>query len=321
MSNRRKFLEQLGGLVSAALLPRALQSSEAHGQNFIDGAQADEHAVAKSRRCVIAIGYDIERMFESEELYFTRNPPPRKEVSYPGPKWNLTPECIQYVRKLMDIADRHSVKIQFFALGHSVEASPGIFHEILTRKHHLGQHTYSHLALTANLDEVMDDVSKTQEIFIRELGLKPFGLRAPGMYKHGIDSLQELQTKLKAVGIQYVSTLYDESRRMEEMQPYLFPTGLLEIPGYGTSDRNYSSHLGNTLSQWTRYVRSQVQQACEKKLFYSPDLHPCLEAVLDPEGTTIETMIETARENSANAWITSLDDVARQVLRRNDRHE
>ncbi len=300
MYSRRTLLRNISRLVAVSAL--GVKAAPVFGRN--------QHV---PRRGVIAIGFDIERMFESEEPYFTDNPPPLKSVSYPGPKWQLTPACIQYVRKLMDIADRHSTKVQFFALGHSVEASPDIFSEILARKHALGQHTYSHLSLNANTNQVMDEVFKTQEIFFRKLGLRPIGLRAPGMYSHGIDALQELQGRLKTAGIRYVSTRYDQSRSMEEMQPYLLPSGLLEIPSFGYSDRNYTHKLQNTLQAWTSYIRDQVRQACDRKLIYTPDLHPCLEAVLDPQAETLETIIAAAH-GVPNPWTTTFDALARSLL-------
>ena len=264
-----------------------------------------------NKRGAVAIGYDIERMFENEEPYFALNPPPWKPVGYPGPKWDLTPGCTDYVRKLMSIADENGVKLQFFALGHSVEASPEIFREIIAHGHALQQHTYSHLSLLSNAGQVMQEVNETQDIFLKNLGYRPVGLRAPGMYTHGITSSLELQKQLQAAGIQYVSTLYNQSAAMEDMQPFILPSGLLEIPGYGYSDWNFAGRPDATLRQWLAYVREQVSQAYQKGMVYAPDLHPCLEAALDPEAQTLQTMIKTAKSKPQKMWMPTYGELAR----------
>jgi peptidoglycan/xylan/chitin deacetylase (PgdA/CDA1 family) len=273
----------------------------------------------KNTRGTVAIGFDIERMFENEEPYFTLTPPAFKPVVYPGPKWDVSPECTDYVRKLMDIADENGVKLQFFALGHSVEVSSEIFREILTHKYHLQQHTYSHLSLLSNIDQVMQEVNRTQRIFGKELGYRPVGLRAPGAYTHGITSRLELQEQLRAAGIQYVSTMYDQTATMENMQPFLLPSGLLEIPMYGYSDWNFALRPGATLRQWLTYVRDQVNQAYQKGLVYAPALHPCLEAALDPDAKTLQTIIRTAKGEPQKMWIPSYDELAKWFLK-NGRH-
>jgi peptidoglycan-N-acetylglucosamine deacetylase len=96
-----------------------------------------------------------------------------------GPNPSVTPA-------LLTLLDRYNVKATFFLIGRWVHAVPALALEIAARGHAIGNHTYTHPALTfrsrgtisAELnqcDEAIQSATNTRPRWIRP----PFGFRSP----------------------------------------------------------------------------------------------------------------------------------------------
>lgn len=85
-----------------------------------------------------------------------------------------------YTERLLDGLAERDVKATFFLIGKNAEAYPEIVRRIAEEGHLIGNHTYSHLKLTAgNEEEFLEEIDRTGEIIREITGLTPAFCRPP----------------------------------------------------------------------------------------------------------------------------------------------
>ncbi|MCX7712054.1 MAG: polysaccharide deacetylase family protein [Chthoniobacterales bacterium] len=90
-----------------------------------------------------------------------------------GPHPQLTP-------KLLDILKQRGIRATFYLIGKNVEAYPDIVRRIVAEGHEIGNHSYSHYALTRlSPAKVAAEINKTQEAIRHATGILPQTLRPP----------------------------------------------------------------------------------------------------------------------------------------------
>ncbi|MDE6742280.1 MAG: polysaccharide deacetylase family protein [Lachnospiraceae bacterium] len=87
---------------------------------------------------------------------------------------------VLYTERLLDGLAERDVKVTFFLIGKNAEAHPEIVRRIAEEGHLIGNHTYSHLKLTAgNEAEFLEEINRTGEIISDITGSTPMFCRPP----------------------------------------------------------------------------------------------------------------------------------------------
>lgn len=87
---------------------------------------------------------------------------------------------VLYTERLLDGLAERDVKATFFLIGKNAEAHPEIVSRIAEEGHLIGNHTYSHLKLTAgNEAEFLEEINRTGEIIRDITGSTPAFCRPP----------------------------------------------------------------------------------------------------------------------------------------------
>jgi peptidoglycan/xylan/chitin deacetylase (PgdA/CDA1 family)/GT2 family glycosyltransferase len=94
-----------------------------------------------------------------------------------------------YTSQILDILNSYGIKATFFVVGKNVELYPETARRIIAEGHVLGNHTYSHNANHALIDDGDNDIELAQEAIFKVIGVRPHLYRPP----HGKKSPWELQ--------------------------------------------------------------------------------------------------------------------------------
>ena len=271
-------------------------------------------------RAVIAVGWDCEMIGAYEDT----NP---TGVTH----GHLDDRVIQYMLDLAGIAEQADFRLQYFLLGQTFEQPADFLRDLVSRGHHLDQHTYDHLPLIDDdQDEVGRQVQRTGELFAEHLGFKPKGLRAPGGYANALYDHPQTQVLLHGLGIEFVSSHYatkspsgkydvyadkNAHQIMKHHQPRQYGNGLLEIPMSGYSDRHFFDGLQRPLDQWIRHLQECVDFAYDMGgLVYAPALHPDTCSRHDPGLQTLPALIEYANKKMDPVKFVTYREVAEAAL-------
>jgi peptidoglycan/xylan/chitin deacetylase (PgdA/CDA1 family) len=89
------------------------------------------------------------------------------------------------IPKLLKLLDKHQSKATFFTTADCIEKHPLIFGSITEKGHEVSSHGYRHVRCdNLSFKEKEEHLSKSVDIFLRYLGRRPKGFRAP---QHSID--------------------------------------------------------------------------------------------------------------------------------------
>ena len=96
-------------------------------------------------------------------------------------------EFTPYVLKLLE---KYDFKATFFCIGKNAETNPDIFRQIISARHEVGNHSYSHKNNTGFLSakQMTDEISRTDSVFKEffvhsQLYRPPFGVTNPNIAK------------------------------------------------------------------------------------------------------------------------------------------
>jgi hypothetical protein len=170
-------------------------------------------------------------------------------------------------------------------------------------------------------DGARAELSRTIRLFREVLGQAPAGLRAVGGHSEGLLGRADLQQMILDVGLGFVSTVYatrapageydvfadrNACMIMKHQQPRRYPTGLLEIPMSGYSDRSFLDELGRPLAAWIQHLRSCLDFAYDMGgLLHAPALQADVHARHDPGCEVMLALLEhTGRKHEAVRFCT-----------------
>ncbi|MCG3088874.1 polysaccharide deacetylase family protein [Sporosarcina cyprini] len=80
----------------------------------------------------------------------------------------------EFIRPMLDVLDKHDVKVTFFLDGSWTAKTPDLVKEIYRQGHEIGNHAYSHPDLAKSTSsKTRDELRKTNEIIEKTIGVKP----------------------------------------------------------------------------------------------------------------------------------------------------
>jgi peptidoglycan/xylan/chitin deacetylase (PgdA/CDA1 family) len=292
-------------------------------------------------KALIAITLDLEMV---------RNFPKWEDTHWDYEKGNLQTEMKKYALEAARRVRAHGGVIHFFLVCRALEQeNVDWLKELIQSGHSIGNHTYDHVYLLATKPEEIQYrfarapwliEGKTPTEVIREnirlasaamktrLGISPAGFRTPGGFADGLANRPDVQKMLLDLGFTWVSAKYPVHPNSEPgkeptaevfdgivkaqaaAQPFVYPTGLIDIPMNPISDIGAFRNGRWKLEHFLKAIRLGVEWAIEKRAVFDFLAHPACLSAMDPEFRTIELICEMVEKAGDRAALVNLDAIA-----------
>ena len=328
-SSRREFVQSAAVALGAA----AVAPTAALAQPLVPRDQA-----------LIAITLDLE---------MARNFPKWEDTHWDYEKGNLNAEAKRYALEAAHRVKACGGVIHFFAVGQVFEQENLDWLEELNQQGHpIGNHTYDHVYLLATRPEdiqyrfkrapwliegkppaqvIRENVQLCTEAMHTRLGIRPAGFRTPGGFAEGLHGRPDVQQMLLACGFKWVSCKYPthlyghpgEAATREVLdsivkaqaaaQPFVYPTGLIDVPMSPISDVGAFRNARWKLDDFLRAIRLGVEWAIENHAVFDLLSHPSVLYLSDPNFRTIELVCDLVKKAGDRAAIVDLETIAQRV--------
>jgi peptidoglycan/xylan/chitin deacetylase (PgdA/CDA1 family) len=330
--NRRNFLWQASA-AGAAL------ATTGRGSAFA----ADETKQLRDK-ALIAITLDLE---------MSRNFPTWEETHWDYEKGNLDTDTKAYAVEAASRVKGRGGLIHFFCVGRVLEQeNVDWLKGLLAEGHKVGNHTYDHVYVLARKPEeiqfrftrapwlmrgkspaevISDNIRMTTEALKTRVGIDAAGFRTPGGFTTGLAGREDVQKMLLEQGFTWVSSKYpphanskpgerpagevfdDIVRAQAEAQPFVYPTGLIEVPMNPISDIGAFRGGRWPLEDFLKAIRLAVEWAIEHRAVFDFLAHPSCLLATDLKFQAVELICDLVRAAGNKALIVDLDTIAKQT--------
>jgi peptidoglycan/xylan/chitin deacetylase (PgdA/CDA1 family) len=298
----------------------------------------------KPKKAQIAITFDLE---------MSRHYPKRGMTEWDYQKGNLNDETKTYSLNAARIAHERGAKMHFFCVGRVLEQSDaGWLKQIVDMGHPVGNHTYDHVNVWAktpqqtqfrfqrspwliegkSVEQILRENIRLTTVAMQErLGIAPDGFRTPGGSALALDGRKDLQQLVLDEGFTWVSSKYphhDNTKQgqrpdetvfqsivdaQDKAQPYIYPTGLIEIPMSPISDVGAFRTGYWKLAEFLHSIELCIEWAVEQQGVFDLLCHPSIMYVEDPEFQTINHICDLVDEYGDRAELADLNTIATTV--------
>jgi hypothetical protein len=296
-------------------------------------------------RALIAITLDLE---------MSRNFPTWEQTHWDYLKGDLDEDSKKYALEASRRIKESGGLAHLFAVGRVFEQENiDWLREIVQAGHPVGNHTYDHVNVKATKLEdiqfrfrrapwliqgkevqevIAENIRLTNLALKTRLGITPVGFRTPGGFANGISDRPDLQRLLLSLGFDWVSSQYvshpmspanqKPSREVIEgivkaqelSQPFVYASGLVEIPMSPISDINAFRNGRWKLPFFLDAIREAVQWTIERRAVFDFLSHPSCLGVVDPRFETIDLICRLVREAGDRAAIADLRAIAKATV-------
>lgn len=332
LTSRRAWLRSATGLCLGGMFGR--------GSNLCSAASAER------TKAQIAITLDLE---------MSRNFPRWEDTHWDFEKGNLDDSARKYSVAAGRRVKARGGRIHYFCVGRVLEQSDVTWlAEIAKDGHPVGNHTYDHVNVLARksfdlqfrfqrapwliedrapADVIRENIRLTTLALKQRIGIEARGFRTPGGFNTGLIGREDLQQMLLDLGFKWVSSLYPAHANTQpkeepnaavydnivqaqaKAQPFVYPTGLIEIPMNPISDIG-AFRTGQWKLEWfLEAVRRAVTWTIENKVVFDFLAHPSCLGVVDPEFKTIDLICDLVKAAGDRAELADLDQIAESVTR------
>lgn len=332
--DRRTWFQQTAGLAAILGLSRAAALA----------ATSDESKDGSAKRALIAITLDLEMSAQY---------PTKDQVHWNYEKGNLNEETKRYAVEAARRVKEAGGTLHFFVVGRVFEQENiDWLREIVAAGHPVGNHTYDHINVKAKTPEdlqfrfrrapwliegrtthdvIVENIRLTTEAMKNRLDVSPAGFRTPGGFNNGLDDVPEIQQLLIDQGYRWVSSLYPSHRaaftdeatwndvladivaKQQASQPFVYPSGLIEVPMSSISDVTaFRAHQWK-LDQFLEAIQAAVSWTIEHRATFDFLAHPSCLYVTDPEFRTIDLICGLVNESRDKAEFADLNRIADRV--------
>jgi peptidoglycan/xylan/chitin deacetylase (PgdA/CDA1 family) len=302
---------------------------------------SDVDAFEQPNAALIAITLDLE---------MSRNFPTWETTHWDFEKGNLNDETKDYAASAARRVKERGGKVHFFSLGRTLEQeNVDWLAQIAEAGHPIGNHTYDHVNVKATktadiqfrfqrspwliegrqpAEVIRENIRLTSAALKSRLGIDAAGFRTPGGFGPGLADREDVQKMLLELGYKWVSSKYpahlnsqpqeepsEEVIRsivaaQKEAQPFVYPSGLVEVPMSPISDIG-AFRTGRWKLDWfLRVVRAGVQWAIENRACYDFLAHPSCLYVVDPNFQTVELICDLVEQSRGKARLATLSELA-----------
>ncbi|HLJ91657.1 MAG TPA: polysaccharide deacetylase family protein [Gemmataceae bacterium] len=299
---------------------------------------------ARDGKALIAITLDLE---------MSRNFPTWDQTHWDYEKGNLNAQTKEYTVEACRRVKARGGVIHCFAVGQVLEQeNTDWLKGIAQAGHSVGNHTYDHVNVKAVKPEeiqfrfrrapwliqgkgvrevIQENIRLTSAALKTRIGIEPAGFRTPGGFANGLADRADVQQMLLDLGFTWVSSKYP-SHPLEEpgkepntdvfegivqaqqsAQPFVYPSGLVEIPMSPISDITAFRAGRWKLEHFLRAIRLGVGWAIEQRTVFDFLAHPSCLYVTDPEFRTIDLVCDLVRKAGDRAALANLDAIAQRT--------
>lgn len=343
LPGRRQFLVRSAALTSALFAAgRSVRSAaSAPAPAAADSAAADS---ATDKVARIAITLDLE---------MSRNFPRWEDTHWDYQKGQLDADTRRYALEAGQRVQAHGGRIHYFCVGQALEqADVSWLSQLAAAGHPIGNHTYDHVNLLATRTQdlqfrfqrapwliegmtteqvIRENIRRTTLALQQRVQVQNRGFRTPGGFQQGLRGREDLQQLLLEAGFTWVSSVYPGHavtapqqepdaavydsivQAQQAAQPFVYPTGLIEIPMSPISDIG-AFRTGRWKLEWfLEAVRRSVQWAIANRSVFDFLAHPSCLVAMDPEYRAIELICQLVRDSGGAAQLSDLDAIAASV--------
>ena len=324
--SRRQFLASTATVVGGLTFGRPLLADEDR-----------KKLAADDKKALIAITHDLE---------MARNFPRWEDTEWDYQKGNLNAPTKKYARELCRRVKARGGVVHCFLVGQVLEqANVEWLKEIVAEGHPLGNHTYDHQKVKGgyqyrfqrapwlvqgktNPEVIVENIRLCTLAMKERLGVEPRGFRTPGGYGNGLSDRTDVQEMLRSLGFDWVSSKspsippsepYQEPsqetyegivKSQEESRPFVYPTGLIEVPFSAPSDITAFRYGRWKLPWFVKAISLGVEWAIENSGTFDLLCHPSSMYVMDPEFRTADMICDLVDKAGHRAAIVDLDTIA-----------
>jgi peptidoglycan/xylan/chitin deacetylase (PgdA/CDA1 family) len=184
-------------------------------------------------------------------------------------------------------------------------------------------------------DVLRENIRMTNVAIKERVGVDANGFRTPGGFAEGLTGRKDLQQMLMGLGFTWISGKYAAHTGMEDLhgtgrrpsklamdsilaaqaasQPFVYPTGLIEVPMSPISDVGAFRNGRWQLRDFMEAVRQAVGLVIERRQTFDFLAHPSVLGVADPEFKTIEMICDLVEKSAGAAEMVSLDVMAKRA--------
>ena len=322
------------------LTRRQFLSTAVAGAAVCSAGFAEEQQPRRKAQIAITLDLEMSRMY-----------PKRDMLEWDYQKGNLNEPTRTYSLEAARVVKDLGGVIHFFCVGRVLEqANIEWLKQIAAMGHPVGNHTYDHVNVWSTKPEETQFRfqrspwlirGKTTQEIIREnirittlamkqrAGINADGFRTPGGSSAALDGREDIQRMLLGEGFTWVSSKYprhmrskaDESpgnevfasivEAQKQAQPYVYPTGLIEIPMSPISDDVTFRTSRWKLEHFLKSVRQCVQWAIENQGVFDFLCHPSIMYVEDPKFETFKLICDLVKQAGDQAEIVGLSTIAK----------
>jgi peptidoglycan/xylan/chitin deacetylase (PgdA/CDA1 family) len=325
LTTRRTFLSSSAALLGATALGR-------------------EHEQPDRKKALIAITLDLEMSAEY---------PRRGITEWNYQKGNLDDATKKYAVEAGRIVKERGGVLHYFCVGQVLEhPSVDWLKELSAAGHPIGNHTYDHVYVKANKpdelqfrfrrapwlirgrgvrDVIVENIRMTTAGLKERAGITVNGFRTPGGFYNGLTDRPDVQKLLLDLGFTWISSLYpahktgepkkepgadvyaDIVKAQEKAQPFVYPSGLIEVPMSPISDVGAFRSNFWKLDYFLKAIRQGVEWAIANSAVFDFLAHPSCLVVEDPKFETIKLICDLVRRAGDRAALVGLDTIAKRV--------
>lgn len=333
----------LGSLVlnRRQLLKVASASALAGGTHVASSTLSAEDKESASSKARIAITFDLE---------MARNFPKWEDMHWDYEKGNLDSAAKEVSVRAGDLVREYGGRLHYFCVASVLEQEDvGWLEKLIADGHPIGNHTYDHVNLLASkpsdiqfrferapwlisgqktFEVIQRNIELAKEAIRDRVGVENRGFRTPGGFHDGLTGREDLQRMLLELGFTWVSSKYPsheytqpEVEPSDEVfhsivaaqrnaQPFVYPTGLIEIPMSPISDIG-GFRTGRWQLEWfMEAIRRGLAWCIENGAVFDFLAHPSCLGVVDPELKTLRMICEMVKAAGDKAEIVDLDEIA-----------
>jgi hypothetical protein len=185
---------------------------------------------------------------------------------------------------------------------------------------------------------VRDNIQLTNVALKERVGVSANGFRTPGGFTMGLDGREDLQKMLLGLGFDWVSSKYPAHAGIEDLhgtnkspsdvayanivsaqaesQPFLYPTGLIELPMSPISDIGAFRNGRWQLEYFLEAIRRAMGWVIEHGAVFDFLAHPSCLGVVDPQFRAIDLICDLVDGSNGKAEIVTLDLIADRARKR-----
>lgn len=297
------------------------------------------------RKAQIAITLDLE---------MSRHYPKRGMTEWDYKKGDLDEATKRYSVDAAHVAKEHGGVIHYFCVARVLEQPDVTWlQELVDLGQPIGNHTYDHVyVLAKTLDEIQfrfrrapwliegktvpqvlrENIAVATKALKQRAGIDVNGFRTPGGFNTGLDGREDVQRMLLELGFDWVSAKYPAHpygetgkeptqdiydgivAAQEAAQPFVYPSGLIDIPMSPISDVGAFRSKRWKLDWFLEATRRSVQWAIDNGRVFDFLAHPSCLVVEDPKFETIKLICQMVKDAGDRAEVVTLDAIVSQVV-------